>query len=239
MADEHSMRGNGNGDSDERAQLRAIAHGVGTDPVTWEEPPANVWGRIAAQAGVEPADAGVDPVGDPDELAADAHDPAEATVDSGDVPVVVPPTRLDDRRRRPVARWVAAAAVLVAVVAGGALVFSLRADDDGTIVTATDLERLGDSGSGRAELVDRDGVLDLHVTADGIDVDDGTFAEVWLINTDVTELISLGPLRADGVYPIPAGVDPSAFPIVDVSIEPIDGDPTHSGNSVLRGQLPL
>jgi hypothetical protein len=53
----------------------------------------------------------------------------------------------------------------------------------------------------------------------------------------VSKLVSLGPLRRDGVYDLPAGLDPAAFPIVDVSVEPIDGDPAHSGDSVLRGEL--
>jgi hypothetical protein len=50
-------------------------------------------------------------------------------------------------------------------------------------------------------------------------------------------MVSLGPLRADGRYAIPDGVDVRAFPVVDVSIEPLDGEPTHSGRSVMRGVL--
>ena len=72
----------------------------------------------------------------------------------------------------------------------------------------------------------------------GLDPDDG-YLELWLIDPTVTRLVSLGPLRTDGIYDIPAGVDPAAFPIVDVSVEPVDGDPTHSGDSVLRGELTL
>ena len=58
-----------------------------------------------------------------------------------------------------------------------------------------------------------------------------------MIDPEVSQLVSLGPLREDGLYDLPAGLDPEAFPIVDVSVEPIDGDPTHSGDSLLRGQL--
>jgi hypothetical protein len=36
---------------------------------------------------------------------------------------------------------------------------------------------------------------------------------------------------------IPAGVGTDVFPIIDLSIEPVDGVPTHSGKSVLRGVL--
>ena len=38
-------------------------------------------------------------------------------------------------------------------------------------------------------------------------------------------------------FAIPAGVDVGDFPIVDVSLEPFDGDPTHSGDSIVRGQI--
>ena len=49
--------------------------------------------------------------------------------------------------------------------------------------------------------------------------------------------MSLGPFRGNGLYLVPAGVDPARFPIVDVSEEPPDGQPTHSGISLLRGDL--
>jgi hypothetical protein len=29
----------------------------------------------------------------------------------------------------------------------------------------------------------------------------------------------------------------ATYPIVDVSLEPLDGDPTHSGDSIARGQI--
>ena len=79
-------------------------------------------------------------------------------------------------------------------------------------------------------------MLQLQLSTSGIDSGDGFF-EVWVINMDVTQLVSLGPLRNDGIYELPPGLDPASFPIVDVSVEPIDGVPTHSGDSVLRGQL--
>ena len=33
------------------------------------------------------------------------------------------------------------------------------------------------------------------------------------------------------------GVDLDEYSIVDISVEPIDGDPAHSGDSIVRGQL--
>jgi hypothetical protein len=38
-------------------------------------------------------------------------------------------------------------------------------------------------------------------------------------------------------FELPADLDLEQFPIVDVSVEPLDGVPTHSGVSVARGEL--
>ena len=67
---------------------------------------------------------------------------------------------------------------------------------------------------------------------------DGGYREVWLINADATALVSLGVLEgAQGTFPIPADVDLSEYVLVDISQEPADGDPTHSGDSIVRGEL--
>jgi hypothetical protein len=60
--------------------------------------------------------------------------------------------------------------------------------------------------------------------------------ELWVINDDVTDMFSLGYVTEnDGRFALPFGVTPEDFPIVDISLEPRDGVPTHSGQSVLRG----
>jgi anti-sigma-K factor RskA len=141
-----------------------------------------------------------------------------------------------ESRRRParVGWWLAAAAAAVVVVAGA--VVATRSGSDPAVIAAVDLDQLGETGAGSATLVDQDGVFQLRLAVDDVEAPEG-FTEVWLINADLTELISLGPIRADGTYDLPAGLDPTAFPVVDVSFEPFDGDPQHSGDSVLRGQL--
>ena len=71
----------------------------------------------------------------------------------------------------------------------------------------------------------------------------GADLEVWLIRPDdegnVADLVSLGVVDpADpGSLDVPAGYDPGAYFVVDISVEPRDGDPTHSGRSILRGPL--
>jgi hypothetical protein len=127
----------------------------------------------------------------------------------------------------------AAVLVLVLMVAG---VLLLVADERSDVVARATLDPIGSTGSGSAELVDADGSLQLRVDTTDVPAGDG-FLEVWLIDPDVERLVSLGPLRSDGRYELPSGLDVEAFPIVDVSAEPIDGNPTHSGDSRLRGQL--
>lgn len=201
---------------DELEALRALGRRLGVDadhPLeALEPPPHGIFDRIAAEVADTPA--------------------APATV--------VPIDRRAGRGGR-APRWllpaaVAAAAAVVAVVAGSVVVGGDDADEPAVVATAV-LGPLGTAtGSGRAELLDADGRLQLRVETDPLDAGDG-FLEVWVIDTAVEQLVSLGPVRADGLYELPPGLDPRAFPIVDVSVEPIDGDPTHSGDSVLRGQL--
>ncbi|TFC65048.1 anti-sigma factor [Cryobacterium sp. TMT2-15-1] len=75
----------------------------------------------------------------------------------------------------------------------------------------------------------------LDVTGVGTDTD---LREVWLIEADASGLISIGVLDGEsGRFAIPDGVDLSQYPLVDVSAEPDDGDPQHSGDSILRGEL--
>ena len=51
-------------------------------------------------------------------------------------------------------------------------------------------------------------------------------------------MVPLGVARpGTQTFELPADLDLGEFPIVDVSVEPLDGDPTHSGVSVARGEL--
>ena len=180
--------------------------------------------RHGVEAGATPEQLEPAPAAVWDRIASELAEPVE--------PAPVAAIRPAARRR-----WIAPLAVAagIAVVAG---VVVLGGDDEPepTVVATAALDSLGASGSGSAELLDTDGHLQLRVETDDLDPGDG-FLEVWVIDTAVERLVSLGPVRADGLYDLPPGLDPEAFPIVDVSVEPIDGDPTHSGDSVLRGQL--
>lgn len=153
--------------------------------------------------------------------------------------------------RRRTAGIVAAAAVVgIAVGLGiGWLVPSpVRGSGDGqTVVATARLEALpGSSGTGGRAEIDRaaDGRLTLVVDLVGSRASgssggsDGPLREVWMLRADHDGLVSMGYLDdGRGVFPVPAGMDLAAYPIVDVSAEPDDGDPAHSGQSIARGEF--
>ncbi len=125
---------------------------------------------------------------------------------------------------------VAAALLLVAIPVG----LALRGDS----AQRAELAALGDfAGAGQAELDGRT----LEIDLEGLeDLDDGATYDLWLLNLDEDnpqDPLWIGFAEADGSFSIPEDVDLSEFTVVDVSIEPDDGDATHSGDSVLRGEL--
>ena len=150
------------------------------------------------------------------------------------------------RPRRGVSAWAAGLAAGVALVAGLGL-GRLTVGDDATptpdapeaVVAAADLTALDSSaGRGVASAVRHDDTLTLRVEARGLGDEDG-FHEVWLINVDGTRMVALGVL-ADGdtgEFQVPRGLLDEGYRIVDISVEPDDGDPTHSGVSLARGEL--
>lgn len=91
--------------------------------------------------------------------------------------------------------------------------------------------------AGTALVTERSGERMLTVTLDDDEDGDG-FREVWLITADASALVSLGELDGTkGTFVVPAGVDLRDYVLVDVSKEPLDGDPAHSGDSIVRGEL--
>lgn len=184
-----------------------------------EAPPAQVWDRIAAEVGI------------------DAAPPAPPVVDLGDeasAPVIPAAPGAGQPRRWGSWLGVAAGFVLVAAIAATALLGQLR----DTTLAEVELAALDDRASDTpAQVVTVGDGRELQVQAELPDFD-GHY-EVWLLDEEVQTLVSLGPLRADGRYPIPAEVSLSDLPVVDISAEPDDDDPAHSGDSLLRGVLDL
>ena len=149
------------------------------------------------------------------------------------------------RRTRPLV-WAAAAAVAGLGIGSLATWALVRPDQDpavaAEVVGTADLEPLPDGGAtaaGTARLLEsEDGTRLVEVSAPGLGSADGHY-EVWLIRPDSTQMVSLGFLTSGEVaeFPVPASVVEDGYTLVDVSDEPDDGEPTHSGDSVLRGDL--
>jgi anti-sigma-K factor RskA len=134
----------------------------------------------------------------------------------------------------------AAAAGLVLVVLGTVL-GALIAGDDGSPVAGREvaLAAVGDGPRG-AHAAARLRATTMQLTVSGLPrVGAGGFYEVWMMR-DATHLVALGSFRvgADGRARIilPVTASPRRFPVLDVSREAADGDPAHSGHSVLRSR---
>lgn len=208
-------------DASDFAMLQEMANEYGRQQVPLEAPPADLWSRIESTLAVETDD---EPGTETALLVGGLH-PVQTTPSSArtKTPGIKNPIPL-----------LIAAAFVVVVAVGGFILANRDASPD--VLASAELEALTEVDPGQAELIGANGDMQLRLTTGDFDLGE-SFAEVWLINTDVTALISLGPLRSDGVYELPTGLNPEDFPIVDVSFEPFDGDPTHSGDSVLRGQF--
>ncbi len=165
-------------------------------------------------------------------------------------PVVEPATadtvRLDAvrERRASIRRFIApvlASAAAAALVAALVVTWSAGAPRDvGVTLASAQLDALpawsGSSGQATvSELVDGQRVIKVALDAD---VDDALVREVWLLTENVDGLFSLGLLTGPtGEFLIPESVDLARYSVVDISAEPVDGDPTHSGDSIVRGAL--
>lgn len=204
------------------AELDEMKHAVGVgrstiDGVELEAPPAAVWGRISDELGLAPVE---------------SVEPAAEVPD-----IVQAPARRSRTWRRTM--WALAASSALVLAGGGAwLAGRFTAPPVAIAAAALDAFPAHPTASGGAEVREgRDGERTLVVTLDADDAEAG-YREVWLIRNDGEALMSLGVLEgADATFPIPSGVDLSSYDLVDISVEPLDGDPAHSGDSIVRGQL--
>jgi hypothetical protein len=213
-----------------------------SDPGLLVDPPPRVWESIQAEirsdsrSHLASAD-GESGTGHPRTVGAPAAPPGGVT-------------SLESRRRRPPASrpmgWLLAAACVVGIVlgVGGATVASRLggpAATETTVATA-DLAPLDSPATlGVASLVDHDGGLRLDLSASDLDPEDG-YLEVWLINRDLTRMVSIGVLPADAdqiVLPVSQRLIDEGYVIVDISREPFDDQPGHSGATLVRGELPI
>jgi anti-sigma-K factor RskA len=188
---------------------------LSTDDRRPAAPPVAVWDGIAAAMAVDPAPG--------------------ATV------ATLPARAPRASQRRSTGRIVGALAVAAVIIALGVFaIVALVGDDTATVAETAALEPLeGSRAQGRAELVVDGERRELRIDTAGLTPRSGDYYELWLLDDDVTQLVSLGPIDPErpGTFRVPDGLDISRLRVVDVSVEPLDGVPTHSGESVLRGTL--
>jgi hypothetical protein len=221
-------------DAAELTELVAVAREA---PATLPDVPDRVWTGIRAELGLDRA-----PDGGNTRILALAPPPASGPEGHPELPANVVPLRPRWGRLLAVGGVAAAAGALV----GGAVVHN--ALDSGspdrapaeTLVAQAVLNPLQAevASSGQAEVLNSEDGQVVRVDARTLPERSG-FYEVWLLDEGVTKLVALGALPAGsvGTFTIPPGVAIEDFPILDISLEPLDGDPAHSKESLLRGTL--
>lgn len=150
-------------------------------------------------------------------------------------------SRRHDPRRfsRTVAFALAAAVVAVAATLG--MTTLLDRDASPAVAARARLDRLAPAPSGargEAEILATGGQSRLRMHVSGMPLQPG-FYEVWLLDPDSGGMIALGTMGQDAqaLLPLPPGVDLREYRMIDVSAEDYDGNPAHSGRSMLRGSL--
>lgn len=227
-------------DDDVDPEIEALLRRLDTADLEQGDPPTGLWDRIEAEVEAE---------AEVEQQDASQSDAPSTGPDQGATVI-----RLDDRRRfRSLSVVAAVAAAVIVLVAGAAVVVS-RSGSTTTVVATAELtydetfDELGVSAVAGAELVQRDdGSAEVRIVGASLPDPTGEPAdlELWLIEPDadgnVADLVSLGLVdpSSPGVYEVPAGYDAETFFVVDISVEPRDGQPAHSGRSILRGPLVL
>jgi hypothetical protein len=136
-----------------------------------------------------------------------------------------------------------AVAAGILVIAGSVTIGrSLGQGPTPTIVAAATLTTLPGapaSASGSASLQQTGNTRTLVVETAGLANPQG-FYEVWLMSPDDKGLVSLGTMsggQTQATFQVPSELPLAVYTNVDISDEPVDGNPAHSAVSLLRGQL--
>ena len=197
----------------------------------WQAPDDAVWAKVAAQL-----DTAEDAIPEAPDASGTAPDASRTAPAAPSAPVI----RLERPGRRRTAAWAAAlvaASLVVGLLTGRAIWGTTEGGQVAQVALATlDTRRT----EGEATLVRAASGLDLQVSTDtALDAGDG-YLEVWLINADGKRMVSVGVLRPGepGSFPVTQALIDQGYVVVDISKEQFDDKPAHSGDSLLRGQLP-
>ncbi|MCH1451270.1 MAG: anti-sigma factor [Acidimicrobiales bacterium] len=216
-------------DEDE-ARIDALLRSMTDDDLEFAAPPADLWNDIEAAVF---ADSPSVTVGEES-----GESPTNNVVD------------ITSRFRRGTAFFAAAAAAVVVVI--GALVVAASGNDSPSFEVVGDArldwqEGFVDEGAELtvdATILGTDSAQAVQLNAAALPPRAGEDLELWLIGIDAAGELTISTLGiiesdADGTYEVPDDFDSSAFDtvLVDISYEPRDGDETHSGASIVRGEI--
>ncbi len=206
------------------------------------DPGPQVWERVLAATEGQPILEGTE------ELRESARPTLTAVPDVPGEPEASPVAPMADRRaaKRPKRRagWLVAAAaacLLIGVLVGRAV--WAPGESSPPVVATVPLTTLDTSKQqeGTAQLLAGQGGQGQELRVDTKPMSAGSgYVEVWLINTDGKRMVSLGILSSDqATFPVPAEAIKQGYTIVDLSLEQFDNNPQHSGDSIMRGTLPV
>lgn len=206
---------------DELTATVATVRSIGPDDVP-VSPPAAVWAAISDELGL--------------------GSPADASETTSVAPAVDLAAERERRRPTRVRIWAAAGAAAVVGLLAGVVATAavLSGPSTGEVVASAQLAPIDGSGLAGSATVSRDGDAKvLTVDVPDLPAQSDAYYEVWMATPDTSTMVAIGTLNPGetGRFTLPAGMDASAFPVVDVSVEHFDGDAGHSATSVARGTL--
>lgn len=186
-----------------------------SNPVEWSEPSAGSWQGIAA--------------------ALNFGQPAESTA----------PAPAQSRAQSVLSRRTLFAGlgglVVGAAVGAGAVSLAQRTETPTVPVRSAILTPLEkeDEKLGVAELRPLDSGYSLAVDVPEGAEHRGGYIEVWLINVDLTRMVSVGVFAAgsSAQFYVSEDLVDAGYLIVDLSNEEFDEEPRHSGDTIMRGEL--
>jgi anti-sigma-K factor RskA len=184
-------------------------------PVT---PSADVWARV--QGEIRADNSAADTTGGSDVVALDSRRPA---------------------RRRNWALAIAASFVGLAVGVGVTLAATQSNTPASVTVAKAQIVPVSVPTAHGQAVIERvaQGQRTLTINVKDLPAAKNGFYEVWLMNAKPVRFLAVGSLDAKhhGVFQLPPGLDLTAYPYIDVSLQPFNGSPLHSGDSVVRGSL--
>jgi hypothetical protein len=150
------------------------------------------------------------------------------------------PTELDATRRRRRTRWLAsvAAAVVVLLVITGAVLLTRDGSAPDAPADAVQLLAVGDTPARGEITMSGTGASRTMVVSTDLDPTSAqSYYEVWLLDTRTNGMVAVGVLPTSGTaqFTLPSDLL-ERYDAVDLSLQPDDGQTTHSSHSVLRAK---